>query len=226
MLLLLNIFITNASNNGPGLNFWLTNDATSFIHHWNWTDESVSIIYNQTDGIPLSYNTSFPPIEAGLLFNGTNFLVLTISIPPQNSLTNFDRTGTIVAQYNLSSRIGTNLFTGGITTNGTDYWISAATSASFALSNSYIFHLNSTFENQTDMIELNPAGANNARGLYTNGSDFWVLDAEDFHIYHLNRTGNNITDGLKLPSTYDFSVAAMYGNNSDFWIVSAEFRIC
>lgn len=73
-----------------------------------------------------------------------------------------------------------------------------------------------TYYNQSDGFATTTANANPV-GLYRNGSDFWVIDANTYFVYHYNSSGKNVTDGFSLPAigiTQSFGVT---GNGSDFW---------
>lgn len=130
----------------------------------------------------------------------------------------------------FTKRIEDNLFIGsvalgglgiqqgyGITTNGSDFWI-------VDNSKDFVFHLNRSFDNQTDGFSTAIAGDGTPQGITTNGSDFWIMDSADQFVYHYNSSGDNVTLGNK-GTGVGFSVPIfddMKGittNGSDFWIV-------
>ncbi len=102
----------------------------------------------------------------------------------------------------------------GITTNGSDFWITDDNDA-------FVYHFNSTGDNQTDGFSTLGVAVN-LRGITTNGSDFWVINDIDFtftgFVYHFNSTGDNQTDGFAVLAAGAENIFGITTNGSDFWI--------
>ena len=108
----------------------------------------------------------------------------------------------------------------GVTTNGTDFWITDQI-------NEFVYHLNSSGKNATDGFDISASGNDNSQGIAINISsgfptDFWVSDSADNFVYHYDSIGTNLTDGFGTFETGGVSPVGLASNDTDFWYVSGN----
>ena len=90
-----------------------------------------------------------------------------------------------------------------IETNGSDFWIADST-------DDFIYHLNSSYDNQTDGIPYSLMVSDKANfyphglTLDNNKTGLWVLDYKRTFVYHISLDGTtNYSDGFDLPPGLD-----------------------
>ncbi len=98
----------------------------------------------------------------------------------------------------------------GITTNGTDFWITD-------INDKEVYHLDKDGVKLGSFDTLS-AGCNNPRDIATNGSDFWVVESDDDFVYHFDKAGNNLSDGFDILGIGCDSGEGLTSNGTDFWI--------
>ncbi len=109
----------------------------------------------------------------------------------------------------------------GITTNGSDFWITDDT-------DNFVYHVNSTGGNMTDGFNTTSLGSAIPYGITTNNSDFWIVDDGDDFVYHVSSTEGNITDGFKTTAAGATSTPrgittnVTSGTPTDFWFTDSS----
>ncbi|HJZ18888.1 MAG TPA: PGF-pre-PGF domain-containing protein [Candidatus Nanoarchaeia archaeon] len=185
--------------------------------------------FNMTDGFSVS-SASSGAIPRGITTNfssgtPTDFWVATgVSGITSSFVYHFNRTGGNMTGGFSTFEAGLNLTTG-ITTNGSDFWITDWYDA-------FVYHFNRTGGNMTGGFSTSEAGSSSTRGITTNGSDFWVVDSVDAFVYHFNRTGGNMTSAGPISSINAIGQPGFHPptnspdgittNGSDFWITASS----
>jgi hypothetical protein len=75
--------------------------------------------------------------------------------------------------------------------------------------------------NGSDGFDVKLAGCNSQGGMTSNGTDFWISDAEDDFVYHFSADGTNMSDGFDIGAGGVGTVRDITMNSSNFFMVDS-----
>ncbi|MBI4116885.1 hypothetical protein HY449_04025 [Candidatus Pacearchaeota archaeon] len=203
--------VANASD------FWTTDSSKDFVYHFNGTGGNVS------DGFSILSAGSGNSL--GIATNSSDFWV-TDSL--DLFVYHFNRAGTNCTGVNCEAGFSTSVIGSAspndIFYNNSDFWIVDG-------QDDFVYHLNKTGGNYTSAgpitsvnavgtpgFSISSAGSTNGGGIYSNDSDFWIVDNNQGFVYHFDRSGNNQSDGFSTVAAGVSGYTGITSNGSDFWI--------
>ena len=209
-------FTTNGSD------FWISDIAgvSAYTYHFNAFGTNMTGTPGIVGGFDRWKSGVISTLNRGITTNGSDFWIADVTNAGVGYVYHFDAFGTNITGSSgltggFSGRKGSsNIAIRGITTNGSDFWISDQTSG-------HIYHFDAFGNNITGNPGLeggfnrNVAASFSPSSITSNGSDFWIVGNNDF-VYHINYFGNNITDGFDLFNAYGSSAFSGAGIENNF----------
>lgn len=155
----------------------------------------------------------------------TLIFVILLFLIPFVSADAFDGNNvTLITTEDLATTVNSLIDPYGITTNGTG----SSPDTIYIMDNNAatLWGINSTFNNKTGGDSLTSFFIGIPDDLWSNGTDFWIINDDDDFVYHVNSTFDNQTDGFSTPS--GANADGLSGNSSNLFLVpstSSSIRV-
>jgi hypothetical protein len=196
-----------------GSDFWLSSyglNSPTMIYHLNSSGSNLSDSFQ--------FTSSFSNHTTSIFYNGSGLWVTSFAV----FASFYNLSGSFILTKNL--RIPTLIASPhGFYTNNSDYYFTSGCGSQY-----FIYHLNSSFSNQSDGFSTTPLNSTCPYSLASlnNGTDFYFLDYAIPLVYNINRSGSLLGDSFStiILSSKNTSWVSITTNGSDFWILNGNER--